>query len=148
MSVSVKKHPNLLARGGFLACLLLSNPAWSVSPAEALLSYLHDQLSIARSLPPGSRPSPPTRDLAALVGSERASIVSALGTPSACGDDEGDECAKGDLWQYEWGPPAREPQVRSDAAGDVIQMETGGPWLLVIAFSEDRVENADWQGQR
>jgi hypothetical protein len=116
----------------------------------SLLKDLRQGLELARALPKGSRPPHPDPDLSRLVGVSRSDVQGVLGLPSYCGHDESFSisevnCGAASPWQYSWGPPAPEP----DSAGPgYVVVTTGGPWLLVVEFSSDRVSAAHWLGQR
>lgn len=127
----------LLAGGGLIAHAQAPNGA-------RLLDGLQKGLAQARALPAGERPMPPEDDLSALIDTSRSKVLKALAAPSHCEPDESTDCARSNSWSYEWGPPTPEPE-----SGDgYITVTTGGPWLLVIQFSNERVSAARWLGQR
>jgi hypothetical protein len=67
-----------------------------------------------------------------------------LGEPTYCGDYGDDVCATSSPWKYEWGPAA--PPARS---GDgFVEINTGGPFVVALDFTNDVVSSARWLGQR
>jgi hypothetical protein len=109
------------------------------------LGLLRVQLHAARALPSGSRPDPPQLDLTSLQGIPRSEVRRALGKPTYCDEWKLSACAHADVWMYAWGPPAAAPQRDPDGS---ITVTTGGPWLLVLEFSGDRVAAERFQGQK
>jgi hypothetical protein len=98
-----------------------------------------------RAFPDGSRPNPPQIDLTSLKGITRSAVRRALGKPTHCDERKSSVCAQANVWMYAWGPPAAAPQRDSDGSTVVT---TGGPWLLVLEFSGDRVAAERFQGQK
>jgi hypothetical protein len=113
--------------------------------ADDLLGLQRVQLHAARGLPDDSRPDPPQLDLTLLQGIARSTIRRTLGRPTYCDNWKSSACAHANVWMYAWGPPAAPPQRDSDGSTVVT---TGGPWLLVLEFSGDRVAAERFQGQK
>jgi hypothetical protein len=126
-----------------LLAVCLGKPA--ASAANDLLGLLRVQLRAVRALPDGSRPNPPQLDLTSLEGIARSTIRRALGKPTYCDEWKSSACAHASVWMYVWGPPAAAPQRDSDGS---IVVTTGGPWLLVLEFSGDRVAAERFEGQK
>ncbi len=138
-----------LLAGATLAALAIVARSGTPDSAQ-LLTDLRQGLMVARALPDGSRPPHPNRDMSPLLGLKRAELLRVLGAPSYCGHDEswsstGTNCNGVSPWQYSWGPPAPDPQ---SAGPGFVLVTTGGPWLLVLEFSSDKVSAVHWQGQR
>jgi len=114
-------------------------------PADALIKELQNDLASARSLPAGSRPPPPALRLESLVGLARSKLKNSLGRPTYCEPESLKSCARAVTWKYAWGPSSATPRSGSE---DSIEVTTGGPWLLVVDFRDERVLTARWQGQR
>jgi hypothetical protein len=114
-----------------------------------LLKELRRQLDSTRALPRGSKAPRPEQDLSSLVGVSRSEVAHILGLPSYCGQNEswsnrGSDCGGRSPWKYSWGPPGPEPD--SAGPGKVV-VTAGGPWLLVVTFSADRISSAKWLPQ-
>lgn len=109
-----------------------------------LLETLKLELAQVRSLSAGERPMPPDHDLRSLIGIPRGEVLKALATPSHCEPEDPSDCSMSNSWSYAWGPPPPDPKLKDG----YITVTSGGPWLLVIEFSHDRVTAARWLGQR
>jgi hypothetical protein len=113
-----------------------------------MLEHLRQRLDAAHALPKGSRPSPPDIRLSGLYGVARADVERILGAPTYCGEQqpfpESKDCRSHSLWAYSWGPPP--PETHSGPGW--VQVITGGPWLLLLRFSSDRITAVAWQGQK
>ena len=115
-----------------------------------LLNELRHEFASVRSLPNGSKAPVPDKNLAPLLGLSSADIQRSLGWPTYCGHDEtwstkGTDCAGRTPWGYSWGPPAPTP----DSAGSGrIVVPAGGPPLLKLDFTSDKVSSARWEEQR
>jgi hypothetical protein len=131
---------------------LLSAPMFADSNSEATVNGLSREFTEARSLPAGSRPPPPDGDLDYLKGARLSAIHRALGA-----SDKPDhrwqppECLAPVCLVWTYGPKeiptTIEPSDRGDGTIEVI-ISTGGPYLLVLGFCENRVVNARWLGQK
>lgn len=142
-----------------IRCAVLAAAGWSascstraVSPAPhpvSVLTELSADFSAARSQPPGSRPTPPYVDLEQLIGLRLYSVRAALGMPDS--QESGmSPCEAVRCWSYTYGP-GPEPysdEVQHHGETDSIVVTTGGPFLLILGVSGDRVVSADWLGQR
>jgi hypothetical protein len=128
--------------------LLLSSAVAASSGAHFTLQALAKDFSDARSMPLGSRPGPPGIELASLKGVTSSAIRTALGQP-----DQGPpnpDCHAELCWSFTYGPgaaPLRGP-VDNGGGNVSIEVSTGGPWLLVLGFTADRLTSAFWRGQR
>ncbi len=132
-----------------LAFVFADTALGASSGSFRLLGELRDGLKAARALPEGSRPRHPDVTLGNLIGLSRNDVRRYLKDPSYCGDDDSlDEpdanCDVSTSWGYSWGPPP--PELRSGPGW--IEVSAGGPWLLILGFTDDRVAAARWQGQR
>jgi len=92
---------------------------------------------------PGGRPAPPSTNLESLAGIRRATVAEVLGQPAACDMDSEPGCGDS-VWHYVFGPEPGAAEIGADS----VLVTTGGPWLLVIHFGNDRVASANWQGQK
>jgi hypothetical protein len=115
-----------------------------------LLKDLRQGLDSAQALRSGSRVSLPTQDLSRLIGVHRSDVESTLGLPTYCGHDEswsnvGTNCGTATPWSYRWGPPP--PRLDSAGPGRIV-VTAGGPPLLVLEFSSDKVTAPRWQEER
>lgn len=114
-----------------------------------LLRELRDGLKAARALPKGSRPHHPDVELNNLIGLGKNDVRRYLHDPSYCGNDDSlndpdADCETSPSWSYSWGPPP--PELRSGPGW--IEVSAGGPWLLVLGFTDNHVNAVRWQGQR
>jgi hypothetical protein len=128
--------------------LLLSSAVAASSGADSTLRSLAKDFSDARSMPLGSRPGPPGIELGSLKGVSSSAIRTALGQP-----DHGPanpDCHAELCWSFTYGPGAAPLQGSVDNGDGTISVEvsTGGPWLLVLEFTGDRLTSAFWRGQR
>ena len=92
--------------------------------------------------------TPPNVDLERLIGLSVSSIRAALGAPDR--KEPGMPlCEANRCWSYTYGPgPAPlSNEVQHDGKTDFIIVTTGGPFLLILGFSGDRVISAPWLGQ-
>jgi hypothetical protein len=132
----------------------VSFAADTTKSSQLTLSALARDLVKARALPEGTRPQPPDDvELSDLLGLSFSSVRHALGVP--------------DKRHRRWVPPGchapicltytygrQESPATSSAPVDLgngmmeILVSTGGPYLLVLGFSGDRLVSADWLGQR
>jgi hypothetical protein len=135
----------LLSTG--VVALGVSGHATAAGGAELLVA-LKSHLVAARSLPAGSRPAPPVRDLSPLVGLRQDEVLRALGPPTYCEPREPVICNHAVSAVYEWGPKPLAPKHDTAGNTEVITIITGGPFLLMVNFERGRVEAAYWQGQR
>ena len=117
--------------------------------SPSILSELSADFSAARSQPLGSRPAPAYVDLERLIGLSAHSIQAALGTPDRR-EPGAPLCEAARCWSYTYGPePAPlASEVQHDGNTDFIVVSTGGPFLLILGFSGDKVISANWLGQR
>ena len=115
----------------------------------SILTELSADFSAARSQPLGSRPAPPYVYLERLIGLSAHSIQAALGAPDRR-QPGAPLCEAAQCWSYTYGPaPAPiSGDVQHDGSTDFIVVSTGGPFLLILGFSSDRVISAEWLGQR
>lgn len=136
-------------------CLMHWVPSWadgSAARIQAALAVLADQFLAARSLPEGTRPTPPYFNLEQLVGASQSSVRHALGAPDPQWQISRELCQAAICVSYTYG--ARETKsstepVRHNADGtDSIVVSTGGPWLLILGFTDARLVGARWLGQR
>jgi hypothetical protein len=113
------------------------------------LTELSAYFSAARAQPPGSRPMPPYFYPGRLIGLSVSSIETALGTPDVL-EPGMPICEAARCWSYTYGPgPAPlSNAVQHDGNTEFIVVSTGGPYLLILGVSGDRVSSARWQGQR
>jgi hypothetical protein len=115
------------------------------------LEELSKSFTEARSLPSGSRPSPPSIDLQRLVGLRLSAIRNALGVPNG-GAGHLPRCHASLCFSYSYGPavlPETDPGPVDRGDGTMeMQVTTGGPWLLIIGVSDNQVVSADWLGQK
>ena len=140
-----------MARAIGLAIILLCVSAVAVSdtPQAKLLSDLQLAFQKSRALPVGSRPSPPrSLNINDLVGTQPDAIGAFLGTP----DHQGSylHCDASQCWAFRYGPE-REPIPPPKDLGDgwvEMEVDAGGPWLLLIGFDNDSIKTARWRGQR
>ena len=145
------------ARGFITAaiCLTYYVPSWAAAPAariQAALAVLANQFVVARSLPEGTRPTPPYFYLDQLVGASQSSVRQALGAPDPQWPISRDLCQAAICVSYTFGAQetisSPEP-VRHNADGtNSIIVSTGGPWLLMLGFTDGRLVSARWLGQR
>jgi len=114
------------------------------------LGVLSDDFKKARTLPPGSRPSPPDLDLSALLGLSSTRLRSALGSPDHRGHSDHAGCDAELCWVFTYGPKESfAPTVIKQENGlDTVVVTTGGPFLLVVGVSSNRVATARWEGQK
>jgi hypothetical protein len=117
--------------------------------SPTVLTELAADFSAARAQPLGSRPAPPYVDLERLIGLNVSSIQAALGAPDSR-EPGMPLCEATRCWSYTYGPgPAPVPnEVQHDGDISFIVVTTGGPFLLVLGVSGDRVASAHWLGQR
>ena len=94
----------------------------------------------------GSRPRPPDVPLRKLVGISRAEVVRVLGDPNGCSRVSVLTCTGDPEWHYDWGPPNPEPD--HDEEDGYFSWVAGGPWLLILEFSGDRIVGARWLEQK
>lgn len=111
---------------------------------DDVLADLKARFEVARALPPGSRPAPPSIDVGRLSGVLTTEVRSTLGEPQSCEIDASEAQSEQSKWCYEFGPPPR-PAAQE---GEAFTFTTGGPWLLVIEVSGESVQSAEWVGQR
>ena len=113
------------------------------------LTMLTRQFQSARELPAGSRPQPPDVPLDGLRGLSLETIRSALGPPNY--HNAGSlKCSAEFCWSYIYGPgeaPLPPPVKRSDGTVEIV-VRTGGPWLLVLGSTRDKLITVRWLGQR
>jgi hypothetical protein len=139
-----------------LAILLLS---WSTlsfagdvnGQRQAKLGELAKYFVQARSLHPGSRPPPPDFNLETLIGSRSNSIRKALGRPDRTDNDYDFGCGAQKCWVYTYGPKSEPFQEipQDDGSGlSTIVVTTGGPFILILGISSNRIITARWQGQK
>jgi hypothetical protein len=117
---------------------------------HTLLNELRRELASVRSVPIGTKISLPDKKLGPLLGLSSADIQRFLGWPSYCGHDEtwstkGTDCAGRTPWRYLWGPP---PPAPDSAGPGRIVVTAGGPPLLVLDFTSDKVSAARWEEER
>ena len=143
---SLSARLSVLLSTGVVA-LCVSGQTMAVGGAELLVA-LKSHLVAARSLPAGSTPAPPSRDLRPLIGLRQDEVLRTLGPPTYCEPGKPVSCNHAVSAKYEWGP--RPPAPKFDTTGDteVITITTGGPFFLIVDFERGRVKAAYWQGQR
>ena len=134
-------------------CLLLqahSVVADDTDRRRVVLTALTRDFKLARKLPAGSRPAPPSVDLNALVGIPATRVRSALGRPDRPLPDYDYECGAEHCWAFTYGSlREEEPTVVAEQDGSkTIIVTTGGPYLLVLGISGKQVTTAKWQGQK
>jgi hypothetical protein len=133
--------------------VVLSTTVVASTPADrsqATLRTLASSFSQARALPPGSRPGPPRIELRPMLGLASSSIRAALGAPESDDKESASDCHAAFCWVYRYGPgpaPIPPPSKTADG-GSEITVSTGGPFLLILGFSEDHLVSARWLGQR
>ena len=138
-----------------LGLLLVLSSAIAVetpsSKTEATLRALTADFSEARSMPLGSRPGPSTVDLAALHGLSPSAVRAALGDPDSYENRTlAPDCQAALCWSFTYGPgPAPLQGIVDNGDGTMsVDVQIGGPWLLIIGFKNDRLVTAFWQGQK
>ena len=117
---------------------------------RAALSELADDFKSARTLPAGSRPSPPDLDLKSLLGLSSTRLRSSLERPDHPIHGYRPQCGADLCWVFTYGPKESfAPSVIKQENGvNTIEVTTGGPFLLVIGLSSNRVATARWEGQK
>ena len=137
---------------GLLLSLPCTTPTWSKDQdAQSCLNTLHSFLLSARALPLGSRPPPPDVDVKALLGLQKSAIRTVLGPPDKQeANDPPLECHVARCWSFTYGPgPSPVPDPTDNGDGTMsVYVTTGGPWLLILGFTKDRLVTAFWQGQK
>lgn len=123
------------------------------TPASSLLGDLRENLDSARASSNGTPPPHRAQDLSPLIGVRRSEIEQALGAPSYCGHDElwsdkASDCGKRSPWMYSWGPDPPGKIVATAGVVTAVTVTAGGPWLLVLQFSSDKVSAARWLPQK
>jgi hypothetical protein len=94
----------------------------------------------------GSRPKPPDVPLRKLIGISRDEVARVLGEPDGCGPNSVLSCQADPEWHYDWGPSNPDPDHNEE--GGYFSWLAGGPWLLILEFSGDRVAGARWVEQK
>jgi hypothetical protein len=114
------------------------------------LSELANDFRSARILPAGSRPSPPDLDLNSLLGLSSTRLRSSLGPPDHPIHGYRRQCGADWCWVFTYGPKQSfAPSVMKQENGlNTIEVTTGGPFLLVVGVSSNRVATARWEGQK
>jgi hypothetical protein len=132
---------------GLTSCL--SHPVLS-DPSSRVLIELSRDFSHARAEPPDSRPTPPEVDLKPLIGLTRAAIRARLGPFDHYPSPWHPTCQARRCEFYIYGPPPARlsDDIQHEGDTDSILVPTGGPILLLLGFSGDRVLTAQWRGQR
>jgi hypothetical protein len=125
----------------------------SINDRTSSLNALAKHFARARILPSGSRPSPPTIDLGMIVGLRSAAIRKALGVSDPPVDGYDFQCGAPTCWVYTYGPEEHgggeeTPSIEDGSNLSTIVITTGGPFLLVLGISANRVLTARWQGQK
>jgi hypothetical protein len=117
---------------------------------HATLNQLASDFKGARALPAGSCPSPPDLDLKALLGSNSTRLRSALGPPDRPVRGSRPKCGADLCWTFRYGPKPNfaHSAVAQENGLNSILVATGGPFLLIVGISSNRVETAEWLGQR
>jgi hypothetical protein len=119
------------------------------SHPSSVLTELSADFSAARAQPLGSRPAPPDVELTRLIGLKTSSVHAALGAPES--QEPGMPlCEATRCWSYTYGPGPKpfSDEVQHHGNTDSIVVSTGGPFLLILGVSADRVISAHWLGQR
>jgi hypothetical protein len=124
----------------------------SINDRTSSLDALAKHFARARNLPSGSRPPPPTTDLGMILGLRSASIRKALGVSDPPVDGYDFQCAAPTCWVYTYGPNEyrgeKTPSIEDRSNLSTIVVTTGGPFLLILGISANRVVTARWQGQK
>lgn len=119
--------------------------------ASATLIALGKDFAYARSLPEGTRPRPPEDvDIHALIGMKLSAIRRAIGRPNKLDRQFPPECGEWRCVSFTYGQYEHSVgRVERQPNGLMtIIVSTGGPWLLLLGLSGDRVVSAQWRGQR
>ncbi len=135
----------LIRTAGIFAGLATSVTILAGASSTSILDSFRDAFAAARSLPLGSRPSPPALEPASLIHTSLASLSAYLGHSKHfdCGDllaRPAEKCVS-----FTYGPGPSMPV--KDTPGTVY-FTTGGPWLLVVGMSKGVVVDARWLGQK
>jgi hypothetical protein len=114
------------------------------------LSELANDFKSARTLPAGSRPSPPDLDLKSLPGLSSTRLRSSLGPPDHPIHGYRPQCGADLCWVFTYGPKESfAPSVIKQENGlNTIEVTTGGPFLLVVGVLSNRVATVKWEGQK
>jgi hypothetical protein len=144
----------MVSRPIALAWIVLAQAALAADPDAAFRSVLRslaEDFQAARALPVGTRPMPPDLELRKLMGIPWPVVRAALGPPDAP-DDYDWECHAKRCRVYSYGADERQTDV-SESGVDRngvpwITVITGGPWVLILGVSSNKVVSARWQGQK
>jgi hypothetical protein len=130
--------------------IAIASEVVSVKATAALRTLTKDFVG-ARSAPLGSRPGPPSIDLASLYGLSGSTIRGALGVPETYEKSvPPSDCHAKLCWSFTYGPaPAPlEGPLKNDGGATSIDVRNGGPWLLIFGLENDQVVEVVWQRQR
>jgi hypothetical protein len=144
---AIPRRRRLQFTGTLLACAstLLLAGCTSLYTGRDLLHALQEKRVEVLRYQRGSRPRPPAWPLRKLIGINRDEVGRVMGEPDGCGPDSVLSCKADAEWHYDWGPPNPEPDHNEE--GGYFSWLAGGPWLLVMEFSGDRVAAARWVEQ-
>lgn len=122
----------------------------SGSRARDKLAELAKDFASARALPDGSRPGPPEFDLNVLLGLRSSRIRSALGSRDNPVAGYRYDCGAKLCWTFTYGPTnhVTMKEIREVNGLETIEVTAGGPFLLVLGISSNRVITAKWLGQK
>ena len=124
--------------------LPLGGCAFPAARPQSALETVGAAFVAARAMPLDSRPMPPDIDLRSVVGASSPDVLKALGLPRHCTYEFRNHLPGATCWSYTYGPKSAPPQIEDG----YIVVTTGGPWLLLLEISDDRVVNATWLGQK
>src|ERR1700729_1471332 len=130
------KHPYIAA--SLLSLFVVLATAGNGPTTEEALRTLTADFSQARSMPLGSRPSPPSIALSSLYGVSSSAILAALGEPPE--SPVIPHCRTDVCMCFPDGPePARLKGPVPNGEGTMsIDVPNGGPWELILGFRGDR----------
>ena len=144
----------MMCRSIVLTFIVITQTAMAADTATAYLSVLQSlarDFASARALPAGTRPVPPEVELVKLVGMKWSIVRTTLGSPDAP-DDYDWQCHANKCQVYRYGADERQasqPETGDDGNGlQWVTVTTGGPWVLILGVSSNKVVSARWQGQR
>jgi hypothetical protein len=144
----------MICRSIALTLIMITQTALAADPAttsQSVLQSLAGDFEAARALPVGSRPVPPDIELRKLVGMKWSIVRAALGSPDVP-DDYDWQCHAKKCEVYSYGANERQadkPETGEDGNGlQWVSVTTGGPWVLILGVSLNKVISARWQGQK
>ena len=148
------EHTQMICRTIALALILITQTALAADPAmesQSVLQRLARDFNAARALPIGTRPAPPDVELRKLIGVKWSIVRTALGSPDVS-DDYDWQCHAKKCQVYTYGADERQadqPVTGDDGNGlQWVSVTTGGPWVLILGVSSNKVVSARWQGQK